>query len=73
MCVCSLLDPVGELHHEVEHSQEHEEVEEGVAVGHVLLLVVHRAHVPSPLVLVVIVRAVLVPPVVIWKAITAEP
>ena len=73
VCVFSLPDPVGELHHEVEHGQEHEEVEEGVAVGHMLLLVIHRAHVPPPLVLVVVSRAVLILSLVLWKAITAEP
>lgn len=36
-----LLVPVGEGHHNVERSQEQAEVEEGVAVGHSLLFVVH--------------------------------
>ena len=35
--------PVGERHHDVEGGQEQAEVEEGVAVGHGLLFVVHGA------------------------------
>lgn len=38
--------PVGEGHHDVERGQEEAEVEEGVVVGHSLLLVVHGT--PNP-------------------------
>ena len=35
--------PTGECHHDVQGSESHHEVEEGVRVGHALLLVVPRA------------------------------
>lgn len=38
-----LLVPVSEGHHDVERSQQEAEVEEGVAVGHAVLFVVHGA------------------------------
>ena len=38
-----VLVPTGECHHDVEGSEGHREVEEGVRVGHALLLVVPRA------------------------------
>ena len=40
------LVPVGELHHDVEGGQHHQSMEEGVAVGDPILLVVHVAHLP---------------------------
>lgn len=49
------LSPVGELHHEVEHCQHHQEVEEGVAVCHCLFLIVTSMHGPLAPVLTIII------------------
>ena len=70
--VRNLLSPVGELHHEVEHREKHQEVEEGVAVGHSLFLIIDMRHPPFPLLFPVVVstgRVVLTLP---WKTITAQ-
>ena len=52
------LRPVGELHHEVESGDEHQEVEEGVRVGHTVLLIVVVTHVPATLILIVIIPVI---------------
>ena len=66
------LGPVGELHHEVEHGQNHQGVEEGVAIGHTFFLVIFAGHPPLPLLLVVSARASVVHLLLIWKTITAQ-
>ena len=38
------LVPVGQLHHDVEGGQKHQCMEEGVAVGDPILLIIHIAH-----------------------------
>lgn len=53
MCVC-ILEPVGEVHHDIEGPQEEDTVEVGVAVDCPVLLVIHHILAPTPPLLIIV-------------------
>ena len=67
------LSPVSELHHEIQRGNEHEEMEERVAVVHLSLLIVDVTHPPFSLLVLPLLPFLLCGLLFIWKTITQVP